>query len=246
MSQSALCTPRGHLSWSLDNSHHIHKSKWLPDLEHPSYGWFHVSKLRRRALQILMILTHWLFWKSSIWVQMLAISMNPVYSWDGKPELQGEAAVGPCQQRLRKWILGDAWLSPSGRCKRHIWPSNPVVRTHLAAIIAGEKTSSVPVQIIKPLGTNVVLQELKPPSGSSVATLSRLSHQQNTLHLNYLSFDLVVSKAKVLEVGSRIRLDWWKLMLQHLDHLWQLGIPPAELPTEQIHKQNSLWHFHVS
>ncbi len=48
----------------------------------------------------------------------------------------------------------------------------------------------------------------------------------------YLRFDLVVSEAEVLEVGSSIGLDWWELMLQHLDHLWQLWIPPAKLPTE--------------
>lgn len=48
----------------------------------------------------------------------------------------------------------------------------------------------------------------------------------------YLRFDLVVSEAEVLEVGSGVRLDWWELMLQHLDHLWQLGIPPAKLPAD--------------
>lgn len=48
----------------------------------------------------------------------------------------------------------------------------------------------------------------------------------------HLRFDLVVSKAEVLEVGSGVGLDRWELMLQHLDHLRQLWIPPAELPTE--------------
>lgn len=48
----------------------------------------------------------------------------------------------------------------------------------------------------------------------------------------YLSFDLVVSEAQVLEVGGRIGLDRRELMLQHLDHLWQLWVPPAELPED--------------
>lgn len=48
----------------------------------------------------------------------------------------------------------------------------------------------------------------------------------------YLRFDLVVSEAEVLEVGGRIGLHRWELMLQHLDHLWQLWVPPAELPED--------------
>lgn len=52
----------------------------------------------------------------------------------------------------------------------------------------------------------------------------------------YLRLDLVVSKAEVLQIGSGVGLDRWKLVLQHLDHLWQLWIPPAKLPAEE-HRQ---------
>lgn len=62
------------------------------------------------------------------------------------------------------------------------------------------------------LRNSVVLQDLKTASWECsvplVATVSRLSHQQDTcLKYQYLSFDLVVSKAKMLEVGGRIGLD---------------------------------------
>lgn len=47
-----------------------------------------------------------------------------------------------------------------------------------------------------------------------------------------LGFDLVVSEAEVLEVGRRVGLDRRELVLQHLDHLWQLRIPPPKLSAE--------------
>lgn len=47
-----------------------------------------------------------------------------------------------------------------------------------------------------------------------------------------LGFDLVVSEAEVLEVGRRVGLDRRELVLQHLDHLWQLRIPPPKLSVE--------------
>ena len=49
----------------------------------------------------------------------------------------------------------------------------------------------------------------------------------------HLGLDLVVPEAEVLQVGGRVGLDRRELVLQHLDHLRQLWVPPAELPGDE-------------
>lgn len=58
--------------------------------------------------------------------------------------------------------------------------------------------------------------------------------------VTHLGFDLVVSEAEVLQVGRRVGLDGRELVLQHLDHLRQLRIPPAKLPAERQTQAESI------
>ena len=48
----------------------------------------------------------------------------------------------------------------------------------------------------------------------------------------YLHFDAVVSVTQVLEVGCSVGLDRGEVMLQHVDHLREIGVTPCKLPAE--------------
>lgn len=56
--------------------------------------------------------------------------------------------------------------------------------------------------------------------------------------LPHLCLYAVVSVAEVLYVRCSISLDRREVMLQHSDHLWQLGVSPGKLPnTRQAQKK---------
>ena len=51
--------------------------------------------------------------------------------------------------------------------------------------------------------------------------------------LAHLQFGPVVPVAQVLQVGGSVGLDRGEVVLQHVDHLRELGVAPRKLPSER-------------
>lgn len=61
----------------------------------------------------------------------------------------------------------------------------------------------------------------------------------------HLHFDLAVSVAQVLQVGSGVGLHRWEVMLQHMDHLRKFRVAPRKFPEKRESRKLQHVHSHV-
>lgn len=71
-------------------------------------------------------------------------------------------------------------------------------------------------------------------------------NQTHTRTDTNLGFDLVVSEAEMLKVGCSVGLHRWELVLQHLDHLWQLRISPTKLSAQTQKDRDTCFLLHFN